>query len=173
MALITPSTPPEELGLEDHEAYSVTLKKIDWATSSPEYGEERRLQLDWEFETGATTRDWLGLRLGQQQSGQVSKLRALLNALAGKPETTEVKWFNDETFEWGYTAWDPKNPQPYGQLTEGLEVVIRGVNAQKKDGSTRFNIKVYQAARKAAASTTKARPKPAPAPADTEDDIPF
>ena len=153
MARITPKSSDFSIsGLEDHEAYTATLKDIDWATSDEKYGGECRLVLDWDLEGQEySVRDWVGLRLGKQQSGQVSKLRALLNAIAGKPEATEVAWFDDDSTEWSYDG-----ATPYGKLQPGVcEVIIRGTNVPKEDGTSRFSVKVYQAIKAQKATAPK------------------
>lgn len=142
MARITPSTgtfDPESF--VDYEPYRVQLKTIAFSESSPQYGSEKRLELTWDMEDGQDLRDWVGLRLGKQQSGQVSKLRMLLNALSEKPEATEVAWFDDETLEWSYT----KDGAPFRKLGAGVEVVVRGKVTDKADGSgRRFQVTAYQ-----------------------------
>src|SRR2546421_8217465 len=121
MARITPAQNSFDLeNLRDYDPYRARLKKIDWGRSSEEYGAESRLELTWALlggEDDQTLKDWISLRLGQQQNGQVAKLRMLLNALAGRPEATEVAWFDDETLEWSYDG-----TVPAGQLAEGHEV---------------------------------------------------
>ncbi len=144
MARITPaqSQMVDLEQLQDYEPYVVTLQRIGWAESAAQYGGERRLQLDWEFDDGSTVRDWVALRLGKQQNGQVSKLRALLNALSDRPEPTEVAWFDDETLEWSYGGDQPDN-----KLVEGMQVVIRGKRVVKEDGTYRWAVQAYASVR--------------------------
>jgi hypothetical protein len=142
--------------LEDYEPYRAWLRRIDFEVGSAEYGSQRRIVVDWALSENpddtTTIRDWISLRLGRQQSGQVSKLRALLNALAGKPETEEVAYFNDDGGDnngnhplcWGYVLTGP----PYNRLTEGTEVVFRGKHGKKSDGQPKFTITTYQAPKK-------------------------
>lgn len=155
--------------LEDHEPYEVSLKSIEWTTSAIEYGGDKRLQLTWAFpnDPDETLRDWMAPKLGKNQSGQVSKLRGLLNALVGKPEATEIAWFDDETLEWSY-----EGDQPYSKLSVGLPVIIRGKSEIKtgEGGGRRFRITAYQPIKK----TASAKPKPAPVAANVDaDDVPF
>jgi hypothetical protein len=151
MARITPNSgstvdPTVLKELEDDEPYKGILKKPKdgWLSKgSAEYGGEDRLTIDWQLEDGkidSSIRDWISLRLGKQQNGTVSKLRMLLNALSDKPRDTEVKWFDSVTLEWGY------DDKPYNKITEGMEVVFRGVHGKKQDGTTdKFTIQKYQA----------------------------
>lgn len=149
MARITPSSGSnfDLTILEDDEPYKGVLRKPKgdngWLTKgAPEYGGEDRLTIDWELEDGVqTVRDWVSLRLGKQQNGTVSKLRMLLNALSDKPRDTEIKWFESETLEWGY---DDSN-KPFNVISEGMEVIFRGVHGTKQDGTGKFTIQKYQA----------------------------
>lgn len=175
MAKITPSANHVGPQLEDDTSYKATLVGIEWSVSSPEYGSERRLQLDWlpegceEYET---VRDWISLRLGKQQNGTVSKLRQLLNAIAGKPSGTDIKWFDDETLE---ISWSGEGPED--QLTTGREVILEGVNGTKADGSPKFSVARYKrlpTAAAAAPATRRSAPQPVGAVVDVNpDDIPF
>ena len=179
MARISPSANFQAPVLEDHEGYNATLKDFDWVTSSEQYGGEKRLQLDWQIEGESySIRDWVGLRLGKQQSGQVSKLRALLNAIAGKPEATEIAWFDDETTEWSYDG-----TTAYGKLEpDACEVIVRGTSMAKEDGTSRFSVKVYQpkkATAKRQLATVGAASKPVagapgtPLTTDDGEEVPF
>lgn len=152
MARVTPATTFASPALEDHEPYPAKLTAIEWVTSSEQYGGEKRLQLDWELKSGESVRDWVGVRLGKQQSGQVSKLRALLNALVGKPESTEIAWFDDETLDFSYDGKDP-----YYALKVGDKVTLRGTSVTKEDGSHRFSVKVYQASKSDTAAVAESK----------------
>ena len=130
--------------LNDYEPYTVQLQAIGWSQGSPQYGGEQRLELTWEIDgrEGETLKDWLSLRLGKQQNGNVSRLRALLNALAARPELTEISFFDTDTMEWGYDG--PQGPAA-ARLSEGAQVVVRGKRVLKQDNSGyRFQIEVYQ-----------------------------
>lgn len=169
MTRIVPKQQTDVSQLKDYEPYRVSIHAIDWIESSGEYAAEgKRLQIDWAFDPDAlfTTRDYVGLRLGRQTSGQVSKLRSLLNALAHKPEATEISWFDDESLEWSYDG-----TTPFARLEEGLEVIVRGKIVEKPSDSgprKRFNISAYQPAvdeAPKAAAAPPAAPMPAPVPA--------
>lgn len=169
MTRITPSSGStlDLTVLEDDEPYKGILKKPKDGWMSPgalEYGGEDRLTIDWELEDKETLRDWISLRLGKQQNGTVSKLRMLLNALSDKPRDTEVKWFDSETLEWGY------DDKAYNKVSEGMEVVFRGIHGTKQDGSGKFTIQKYQTVKaKAPAAAGK---KNAPRDVDPND-VPF
>jgi hypothetical protein len=156
MPRITPSSGStiDLSSLEDDEPYKGILKqpKEGWfSKGSAEYGAEDRLTVDWQLEDGDDTiRDWISLRLGKQQNGTVSKLRMLLNALSDKPRDTEVKWFDSDTLEWSY-----EGDKPFNKITEGMEVVFRGVHGLKQDGNRKFTIQKYQAPK--ARSTAKVK----------------
>ncbi len=182
MARITASQNGIDLDqLRDYDAYLVQLKEIGWSNGAPQYGGEKRLEVTWERVDGVgngteeTFRDWLSLRLGRQQSGQVSKLRMLLNALAGQPETVDIAWFEDEELTWSY---DGQNP--YARLSEGLQVVVRGKVELKADGSgRRFRITTYQPAGPAPPEPASADPHepvgqpPLPAAEVADSEVPF
>lgn len=147
MARITPPVQNTDISeLKDHEPYRVSIHKLDFEPSSAEYGGENRLVVDWSFvdDPDFTIRDWIGLRLGRQQSGQVSKLRMLLNAVAHKPKAEDISWFDDESLEWSYDG-----NKSYAKLSEGLEVIIRGEVTEKPGDNgpkRRFRINVYSPA---------------------------
>lgn len=127
--------------LEDDEPYKGILRKPKdgWLSKgSMEYGGEDRLTIDWELEDGINSvRDWISLRLGKQQNGTVSKLRMLLNALSDKPRDTEIKWFDTDTLEWGY------DDKPFNKITEGSEILFRGIGGIRQDGNRKFTIQKY------------------------------
>lgn len=159
MARITPAEARiSSLELEDDASYKATITAIDWSTSSEEFGSEKRLQVDFlpdGAEDGDTVRDWFGLRLGRAQNGAVSKLRQLLNAVAGQPSTAEIKWFDDETAEWSYDG-----EKPFSKLAEGMEVIFEGANGQKRDGTPIYRIQRYKKVPAAAPATGKPKAKP-------------
>lgn len=170
-------TPPIGNGafveLDDHELYEGQLVNIDWGTSSEQYGGDTRMILDWQIGEDAndTVRDYLSLRLGKQQSGQVSKLRMLLNSLSHRKDVEEIAWFDDESLEWSYDGVNAEN-----KLELGMTVGFRGRNVAKQDGSgDRFAINVYQPMKQKSASAGRSKPKPAAArQADVDpDDVPF
>lgn len=177
MARITPSSGStiDLTTLEDDEPIHGILKKPKdgWFTQgSAEYGGEDRLTIDWELEDGETIRDWVSLRLGKStKTGQVSKLRMLLNALGEKPRDSWV-WFNNETLEWGYDEQDIAMKNPYAKVTEGLEVIFRGVHGTKQDGSGKFTIQKY-APVKSKASEKKPAGKGHTARDVDPDEVPF
>ena len=154
MPRITPSsgTAVDFTGYIDDEPYKGVLKKPKegWFTKgSAEYGGEDRLTVDWETEDGDSIRDWISLRLGKQQNGTVSKLRMLLNALSDKSRDTEIKWFDSDTLEWSY------DDKPFNKITEGMEVVFRGVQGVKQDGNRKFTIQKYASPAKAKGASKK------------------
>src|SRR5262245_15291041 len=130
--------------LRDYDPYVFRLKAIDWQQSDPKFSKngetEMRMIVDWEMveDPDLSIRDWLSLRLGRQQNGQVSKLRMLLNAVAQQPESSDIAWFDDESLEWSYDG-----DHVACKLDQGLEVIIRGKRVEKvgDDGQkkVRFN----------------------------------
>ena len=128
--------------LKDHEPYEVILAEDpELIDGSPQYGGDKRLQVTWQLPDGNSVRDWLSLKLGRQQNGQVSKLRALLNAASNLAENENIAWFDDETFEWGYSANGPaENVLRKG----GTRVILRGTTTTNEAGQRRFAIRVYQ-----------------------------
>ncbi len=166
MPRITPNsgTPIDLSQLEDDEAYKGTLHKPKdgwYSKGSAEYGGEDRLTVDWEISELETIRDWISLRLGKQQNGTVSKLRMLLNALSDKPRDTEIKWFDSDTLEWSYDG-----EKAFNKITEGVEVLFRGVKGKKADGTTdKFTIQKY--------GSVATKNKPASKAKATTDEPPF
>lgn len=160
MARYTPPPPPAPAieepvdvnRVRNYEAYRARLTAINWNRTRPEYGNKKQLALDWELpDVGGEVRDFLGLSLGQQQNGGISKLRQLLNALSGQPEAAEIFWFNDDEGDergqhplaWGYEP----NDVPYMTLEEGHEVLVRGKVVERSDGKGwRYKIEVYESA---------------------------
>ena len=156
--------------LEDDEPY---VGSLSWPTDGP-WSESTlngktstQLTVDWVCEDGNRVRDWIGLRLGKSsKTGQVSKLRMLLNSLADKPRDTPVSFFDTDTLEWGYD-----DNKAFAKLREGLVVVFRGINGKKVDGSDKFTVQKYQAPKqRGAAATGAARVRPS---SNDDDEIPF
>ncbi len=141
--------------LEDDEPYVMEITGMSFEESDhPQFGHQKRLRVTLAFvdESGQANRedtilDWLGLKLGQQQSGEIAKLRQLLNALAEEPKETTIAWFDDETLEWSYDGNEAAM-----QLAEGRRVVVRGELVTKVglDGTPvrRYRVKKYQPIKK-------------------------
>jgi hypothetical protein len=179
MARYTPPPPPAPAieepvdvnRVRNYEAYRARLTAINWNRTRPEYGNKKQLALDWELvDIGGELRDFLGLSLGQQQNGGISKLRQLLNALGGQPEAAEIYWFNDEEGDergqnplaWGYEP----NDVPYMTLQEWQEVQVRGRVVERSDGKGyRYKIEVYEAPEASSVGAGVARQTATPAPA--------
>jgi hypothetical protein len=165
MARITPPTQQTDLSqLKDHEPYRVFIRKTDFEASSAEYGGEKRLVIDWAFadDPDFTVRDWVSLRLGRQQSGQVSKLRMILNAVAHKPKAEDIAWFDDEDLTWSYDG-----EHVACKLSEGLEAIIRGEVTEKPGDNgpkRRFRINVYSPAVEEKPNGAKRGPQPVTTP---------
>lgn len=157
MARITPSTgtAADVSQLEDDEPYVMEITGMSFEESDhPQYGHQKRLRLTLAFvdESGQANRDdtildWLGLKLGQTQGGEIAKLRQLLNALAEESKETTVAWFDDDTLEWSYDG-----DLVALQLVEGQRVVVRGELVMKTgaDGTPvrRYRVKKYQPVKK-------------------------
>ncbi len=154
MPRISPPTGADSIvELEDDQPYKVSLAKWEYVEGAAGYGGDQRLQIDWKVgdDPDDTVRDWLSLKLGKQQSGVVSKLRMLLNALSQRPPETEIKWFDTDSDSWSYDGDREDN-----KLSTGYEVVIIGENKMKADGNSRsYRITKYRAPKK----QSKALPK--------------
>jgi hypothetical protein len=195
VARITPPQQLTDLGeIKDYEPYRMLITGIDWDESDhPQYGHQRRMVVDFASpdDESFTVRDWISPRLGRQQNGQVSKLRQLLNAVAGQPPATEIAWFDDETLEWSYDG-----QTPYAKLEQDFEVIVRGQVAEKETDQgkqRRYRINIYQKAdeppptpppapvpspappRRAAPRSVGLTPlgRPAGTPPATDDEVPF
>jgi hypothetical protein len=137
----------------------VTAAKVK--SKSAQYPEDQ-IQIDWEMRQGAKQRDWLSLKLGMNKStGQPSKLRQLLNALAEKPKDAEL-WFDADTLEWGYDLEGDDETPAYAVLTPGMVVSFKG---ELREGK-------YKVTRYAAPAKAKAKSKATPVDVDP-DEIPF
>lgn len=177
MARISASAQTSEVAdLEDFEPYQVTLQSVTKSTGAEQYGSQPQLEVTWQLEDSTTVRDWPALKLGKSRdSGKVSKLRAMLNAIAGKPEAAEIAWFDDETFEWSYDG-----ETAVARLTEGLPVIVRGKNVEKVvDGESqlRYRIQAYQPIKrskpKPATEQAERRVRPAVVESTDDEDVPF
>ena len=89
----------------------------------------------------------------------MAKLRQLINALAGRPRDAEVSFFDDSSFEFGFSGADG---EAAAMLGVGDKVILRGQQGTKKDGITRvFRVTHYQPyvdpSAKTAANVCKAR----------------
>lgn len=177
MPRISPPTGADSIvELEDDQPYKVSLKSWEYVEGAAEYGGNQRLQIDWKVgdEDDDTVRDWLSLKLGKQQSGVVSKLRMLLNALSQRPPETEIKWFDTDSDSWSYDGDREDN-----KLTTGYEIVIIGENKMRADGSGRsYRISKYRAVKKQSETLPKSpvsskRLAAAAASARDADEIPF
>lgn len=169
MARITPSTGTFDIeAFEDMEPYKVRIKAFNIAENDhPQYGKQKRLEVTWELldDPDSAPRDWMSLKLGKNQEGQVSKLRMLLNALGNRPKDAEIAWFDDATYEWSYEP----DGAPFSKISEGQEVILRGESVMKKDGSGRvFRIKTYQSE-----VSRKRKPVPANVGATEDSEPPF
>ena len=137
-------TPPQgggyDGGLPDDEPIPVELLSID-VVEDQRFDAGPRFALKWQTVDGNDIwiRDWLSVRLGKQQSGQVSKLRGLVNALHGRKATDEVAWADDETAEYGLDGEDTT-----GRIEPGIRVAVIGQNVVKDDGSTVFRVEKYR-----------------------------
>ena len=200
MTTYTPPPPPapalenpvDVRRVRNYESYRARIVDINPTRSRPEFGNEKQFVVDFElFDSDGVAlgnaRTWLSPRFGlNQQTGQVSKMTAFLNALASQKETTVVAWFNDEEGDergeqplaWGYDS----TRTPYLALRPGLEVNVRGKIAPRSDGQgEKYRIEVFEpveAAKPSPAASTETR---AQAPAATRlapeepdpDEIPF
>ncbi|HZU16528.1 MAG TPA: hypothetical protein VFD01_08050 [Candidatus Dormibacteraeota bacterium] len=135
--------------LTDWEPYLAQVREWALVDGAPQYGGEPRLQVTLALEDGSTLKDWMSLRLGQRQGGGVSKLRSFLNALARRPESTRIEWFDTEDLSWSYDG-----RTAHGRLQQGQWVILRGRREERPDGEgARFRVITYQPA-----------PTPAPRP---------
>jgi hypothetical protein len=173
MARITAPTGGDfpQVQVRDYDPVPVVLNSLEVDPNSAYPQSGPRLKLVWALESNPEEWlwDWASIKLGEQRSGQVAKLRTILNAIHGRATNAPVAWFDDETFEYALDG-DAGAPAT-GRLAAGVRVVIRGVNEAKptpeNPAATRFKITAYQpAAGAAAAPASAAAPAPAaPAPA--------
>ncbi|HLH69440.1 MAG TPA: hypothetical protein VKY90_10500 [Candidatus Dormibacteraeota bacterium] len=172
--------------LKDWEPYVAQIRDCALVEGAAQYGGEPRLEVRLLLEDGTVIKDWMSLRLGQRQGGGVSKLRSLLNALARRPESTRIEWFDTEDLSWSYDG-----QAVHGLLRQGQRVVLRGRREERPDGEgSRFRVVTYQpapvsrpAAQASATPATAAPPAAIPSraelvgepspQAEEDDSIPF
>jgi hypothetical protein len=127
--------------VRNHRPYAARLKAWEPTVGSYNGNPERRIIVDWELiDAGGSVRDWLGCRLGQQHTGQVSKLRRMLNALADEPESTAIDWFDDESGEWAYEGEEVHSLRPGVDRLNVLGKIVPLANGQ----GLRFQIEIYE-----------------------------
>lgn len=177
MATYTPPPPPspalenplDPSRVRNYEPYRARLADLYWTRSRPEYGNERQLVVDLELlaPRGASlgnARTWLSPRFGLNvKTGQVSKMTAFFNALAGQPETTVVAWFNDDEgdengehpMSWGYD----ETRTPYLSLKPGQEVTVRGkVVPRANEEGLKYSVQVFEPASASQEPTATTQP---------------
>lgn len=160
MSRVTPDSTPGP-DLKDFEPYGVTLASLPTiGAGGAEWGSKPRAELTWRLDGNEdpddTLKDWAGITLKPTTDGAPSKLSELLNALAGKPATTKVAWFDDVTFEWGYET----DGAAFSRLCEGLPATIRGKKKLNKKNELRFRIETYQPAGSGTAAAAAVAPQP-------------
>lgn len=121
-----PSDSQKGVDLKDYDKYTATLQDLEGINGSPEYGGGRRLQITWRLEDGSTLRDFLGFKTGLTQGNEPSKMRTLLNAIAGRKPHAPIEWVDDETLEFKF----PENDTVW-QLSQAQNVAFRGKNTVK------------------------------------------
>lgn len=144
--IITASARPDLPELED-DVVAYTMHVADFRiVEGKDFDDPERPQnflvVDLRLEPGAPEAlgIWRSLKLGQTKSGIVSKLRALLNALAGLPEGTLIAGFDTETLEWTY---------PDGAvhvLEVGNRLTVRGSTKVTQAGERRFGVDRFRPA---------------------------
>lgn len=114
-------------GLQEWRPYPAKIADMEIVTGSEQYGSKERLQIDFELQLpeGETrnVRSWFGISLGKSNTGQIAKLRRLLNAITNRKSTDEISWFNKRTLEWGITDNVKK---PLAKLNTDTMVTVRG-----------------------------------------------
>jgi hypothetical protein len=116
----------------------VSAKRVK--SKNPAYPNDQ-IEVDWEMRQGAKQRDWLGISVRiVKATGQPTKLRQLLNALAEKSKEDEL-WFDADTLEWGYDMDGDDTTPAYAVLTPGMTLTFKG---DIVDG--RYKITGYKAA---------------------------
>ena len=164
-----PETTPLEL--DDATPYTAVLVKA-------EYQEQTEAHPDWPDQIRFTWRvadpvggedqelwTWASIKLGQTKGGKVSKLRTILNALAGRKSTDPIAWLEDGSDDapitWGY-------PGDLAVLTTEGEPRLRivGHNEDTADGS-KFVVDQYAAIRTTRAATAPREETATPEAAST------
>lgn len=114
-------------GLQDWRPYPARIKDIQIVEGSEQYGKKERLQIDFELQLPEgekrTVRAWFGFSLGRSNTGEVAKLRRLLNAITKRKSSEDITWFNKRTLEWGITD---KMSEPLSHLDIDTMVTVRG-----------------------------------------------
>ena len=157
-----PETTPLEL--EDATPYNAFLMKAEYQPPNEQHPDwPDQIRFTWRVvdPNGGGDQElwtWASIKLGQTRGGKASKLRTILNALAGRKRTDPIAWLEDgsdgKPITWGYASGDdvkvdPESGDPH------LRIV--GHNEDAGDGSSKFVVDQYAVAAK---STRRADPAP-------------
>jgi hypothetical protein len=136
---MTRTTSEQGPELVDDEPYAGVLLSAKVVPSKQE-GWAPQIELDFELRQGGKLRDWVPTYLNVK-GGAPSKLRQLLNAIAGESKD-EACWFDPDTLEWGYDLEDDSSP-PFLALHKavGMAVQFRG---EKPAKDKRYRITSYR-----------------------------
>ena len=160
-------TAPEStpLELDDATPYSAFLVKAEYQAPNEQHPDwPDQIRFTWRVVDPAGGEDqelwtWASIKLGQTKGGKVSKLRTILNALAGRKSTDPIAWLEDGSdgaeITWGY-------PGDQAFFATGNEPQLRivGHNEDTADGS-KFVVDQYAAVRtqRAAAAVASQAPR--------------
>ena len=111
---------------EEGTRYTATIKEITFEPDG-KFGAQFKFVFDVD---GSDEWVWASTKLGKHQ-GRVSKLRGICNAVFMKPEGTEIKAINDETFEVKYDG--EAKPRKLGA---GMILRMKGEYFEGDDGTT-------------------------------------
>lgn len=144
--------------LPELDPIEVVLKSVVVAPDE-KFGSGPRAALVWETIEHEQQQifDWASVKLGKNNSGQVSKMRSIINAIEGRPTDAEIAGIDDETLEYALdgSAID-------GAVKAGVRVVVRGENVTKDANGeplTFFRVKHYKPVQKPVpAASTNGKP---------------
>lgn len=124
---------------KDFEPYQFTLVSVAIAPPDAKFQNDSVL-FTWSYDAmpEITLRTYAAIKFGEHQ-GRVAKLRAISNALFGKPERARISAFDDERLEVEYPGEAPK------RLAPGLKLIARGEFSTREDGSQSFTLNRFSA----------------------------
>jgi hypothetical protein len=143
--IITANSRPDLPDLVDDTTYVVTVTDVR-LVEGKDYDDPDKpmhflvIDLGLDPEAPELLSVWCTLKLGMTKSGVVSKLRQLLNALAGEPEATPIASFDSDLFTWSYPSGEVH------ELEVGNQLTVRGTNKITQAGDRRFTVDRFRPA---------------------------
>lgn len=117
--------------LKEDTYYDLTLKSYE-LDEDGQFGPQVKFVFEIDDVGGGDEWIFASCKLGKHQ-GRVSKLRGIANAAFGKPEKTEIEYFDDEDFTFKYA--DEAKPR---RLEVGAKLRAKGEIGENSKGEDAF-----------------------------------